>query len=41
MVVATGALLMAGPGAALAHECFVANRVFDGAARVFEGGARV
>jgi hypothetical protein len=34
VVVATGALLMAGPGAALAHECFVANRSAQGNAAV-------
>ena len=34
VVIATGALLMAGPGAALAHECFVANRSAQGNAAV-------
>lgn len=34
VVVATGALLAAGPGAALAHECFVANRSAQGNASV-------
>lgn len=34
VVAATGGLLMAGPGAALAHECFVANRSAQGNAAV-------
>jgi len=39
VVVATGALLMAGPGAALAHECFVANRSAQGNAAVSANSA--
>jgi hypothetical protein len=39
VVVAAGALLMAGPGAALAHECFVANRSAQGNAAVSANSA--
>ena len=39
VAVVTGAMLAAGPGAALAHECFVANRSAQGNAAVSANSA--